>query len=100
MNDSHWGQLMNADPTLNNIHVNIVTKTIEVNSSAPWNPKTDARATHVYCAAEQEDQLNKALCSLYNKKQRWMNAASNLPEGNVFCYVPFRIKHKLALTIY
>ena len=79
---------MNANPKLNNIGVYIVTKKIEVNSSAPWNPKTDARTAHVYCAAEQEDQLNKALCSLYNKKRQLMNATPNLPEGNLFCYIP------------
>ena len=55
MNDSHWGPLMNTNPKLDNIDVNIVTKKIEVNSSAPWNPKTDASATHVFHAAEQED---------------------------------------------
>ena len=89
---------MNANPKLNNIDVNIVTKKIEVNSSVLWNPKTDDRATHVYCAAEQEEELNNALCSLYNKKRWWMNAASNLLEGNVFRYVPFRMKNKIALT--
>ena len=99
-NDSYWGPLMNANPKLNNIDVNIVTKKIEVNSSTPWNPKTDARASHVYYVAEQEDKLNnnKVLCNMYNKKHKWMNTASNLSEGNVFHYVPFRMKKKIALT--
>ena len=64
----------------------------------PWNPKTNDMDAHVYYAAEQEDQLNQAFCSLYNKKRRWMDAASNLPEGNVFRYASFRMKNKIALT--
>ena len=73
---------MNANPKFNKIDVNIVTKKIDVNLPAPWNPKTDARVVHVDCASGKADQLNKALYSLYNKKRKWMNAASNLPEGN------------------
>ena len=48
---------MNANPKLKNIDVNIVTKKINVNSSAPWNPKTDARAADVYCASDKEDYI-------------------------------------------
>ena len=61
---------MNANPKLKNIDVNIVTKKIDVNLSAPWNLKTDSRAAHMYCAADQEDQLNKVLCSMYNQERR------------------------------
>ena len=58
---------MNANPKLKNIDVNIVPKKTDANLSAPWNPKTDARAAHVYCASDKEDQLNKVLCSLHQK---------------------------------
>ena len=84
MNNCHWGQLMNTNPKLKNIDVNIVTKKIEVNLSAPWNLKTDTRATHVYYAADKEDQTNKVLCSMYNKKRNCNHAASKLTERNFF----------------
>ena len=66
--------------------------------STPWNPKTEARAVHVYCAADKEDKINKVLCSTYNKKRKWNYVTSKLPEGNFFQYAPFRMKNKIALT--
>ena len=56
---------------------------IQVNSSAPWNPKTDDRAAHVYYAANQEDQVNKVLISMYNKKRQLMNVQTSLPKGDI-----------------
>ena len=47
MNDKHWTQLLNANPRLLKLDVHVVTERIQVNASAPWNPKTDARAAHV-----------------------------------------------------
>ena len=60
-NPIHWTNLLNAHPYLLKLEVHVVMEKIQVNSSAPWNPKTDARAAHVYCAANQEDQVNKVL---------------------------------------
>ena len=55
MNDKHLMLLLNANPRLVKLDVHVVTKKIQVNSSSPWNPKTGARALHVYCADHQED---------------------------------------------
>ena len=63
-NDTNWVRLMNANSKLQNIDINIVTKMVDVNLSGPWNPKTDARAAHVYCAADKEDCHNKVLCTM------------------------------------
>ena len=98
MNPIHWTQLLNAHPRLLKLDVHVVMEKIQVNSSAPWNPKTDTRAAHVYCAVNQEDQVNKLLISMYNKKQRWMNMQTSLPEGNIFRYFSYNMKNKIALT--
>ena len=71
---------------------------VKSSSSAPWNPKNDVQALHIYCAANQEDQVNKVLCSIYNKNRKWMNMQSNLSEGNIFGYFPYNMKNKIALT--
>ena len=70
---------------------------VKSSSSAPWNPNNDFRALHIYCAENQEDQVNKVLCSIYNKNQKWINMQGNLPEGNIFCYFPYNMKNKIAL---
>ena len=66
-------QKMLNSKSLLKLDVNVIMEKIQVNSSAPWNPKTDARAAHVYCATNQEDQVNKVLISMYNKKRWWMH---------------------------
>ena len=98
MNDQYWTQLLNVNPCLFKLDVHVVTERIQVNASTPWSPKTDALAAHVYCAANQEDQVNKVMISMYNKKQRWMNMQTSLPEGNIFWYFPYNMKNKIALT--
>ena len=98
MNDKHWTPLLNANPRLVKLDVHVVTERIQVNASAPWNLKTDAQAAHVYCAAHQKDQVNKVMRSMYNKKQKWMNMQTSLPEDNIFRYFSYNIKNKIALT--
>ena len=98
MNNKHWTQLLNANPRLLKLDVHVVTERIQVNASAPWNPKTNVWAAHAYYAANQEDQVKKVMCSMYNKKQRWMNMQTSLPEGNIFRYFPYNMKYKIALT--
>ena len=93
MNPIHWTYLLNANPRLLKLDVYVVMEKIQVNSSAPWNPKTDARDAHIYYAANQEDQVNKVLISMYNKKRRWMNMQTSLSEGNIFRYFPYNIQH-------
>ena len=100
MNPIHWTDLLNAHPCLLKLDLHVVMERIQVNSSAPWNPKTDTRALHVYCAANQEDQVNKVLISIYNKNRRWINRQTSLPEGNIFRCFPYNIQNKIALTPY
>ena len=73
MNPVHWSDLLNAHPCLLKLDVYVVMEKIQVKSSASWNLKTDAHALHVYCASNQEDQVNKVLISIYNKKYQLMN---------------------------
>ena len=61
MNPVHWSDQLNAHTHLLKLDVYVVMEKIQVKSSAIWNPKTDARALHVYCAANQEDQVNKGI---------------------------------------
>ena len=98
MNPINWTQLLDANPRLLKLDVHVVTETIQVNSTSLWNPKTDALIAHGYCAANQEDQVNKVLISMYNKKQRWMNMQMSLPESNIFRYFPYNMQHKITLT--
>ena len=98
MNDKHWIPLLNANPRVVKLDVHVVTKRIQVNACTPWNPKTDAQAAYVYCAAHQEDQVNKVMSSMYNKKQKGMDMQTNLPEGNIFHYFPHNMKNKISLT--
>ena len=70
MNDKHWMLLLNATPRLVKLDVHVVTERVQVNASAPWNPKIDARAAHMYCAAHQEDQVNKVMSRMYNNERK------------------------------
>ena len=79
---------MNSNPKLNNIDVNIVTKKIDVNLSAPWNPETDAMAAHVYCASNKDNQFNMALCNLYIKKRKIFLVRPSLHEEQDCAYCP------------
>ena len=98
MNPVHWSDLLNTHPRLLKLDVSVVMEKIQVKSSAVWDPKTNARALHVYYASNQEDQVNKVLISIYNKNRRWMNMEQSLPEGNVFRYFPYNMQHKITLT--
>ena len=98
MNDKHWTPLLNANLRLVKLDVHVVTERIQVNACTPWNSKTNAQAAHVYCAANQENQVHKVICSMYNKKRKWMNMQTSLPEGNIFRYFPYNMKNKIALT--
>ena len=73
MNAKHWTQLLQANPRLTKLDVHVVMEKFEVksSSSAPWNPKNDVRVFHIYCAENQEDQVNKVLCSIYNKNCKY-----------------------------
>ena len=42
MNDKHWKPFLNANPRLVKLDVQVVKERIQVNTSAPWNPKTGA----------------------------------------------------------
>ena len=98
MNPDHWSDLLNVHPRLLKLDVYVVMEKIQVKSSAIWNPKTDARALHIYCASNHEEQVNKVLISIYNKHRRWMNMQQCLPERNVFRYFPYQMQNKIVLT--
>ena len=75
---------MNANPKLKNIDVNIITKKIDVNSLAPWNPKDDTRTAH--CTVHPTEKTSSTSCYL--------------PEGNFFRYISIRMQNKIAIIAY
>ena len=96
MNEEHWTTLLNFQPRLNKLDIEVQIRNIEDPASDSQDAgqksimaKNKLLAAHVLCAEKDQEAVNLALCTTYGKERTASRAARNLPEGRAMKYIPF-----------
>ena len=99
MEEQHFTGLLNTVPNLKGCDVEVKMMNVPnptTDATTPYNPRDQVIAAHILCAEKDEEEVNRGMTNVYNKKRKRTRCV--YPEARKMNYVPFQMTGKIMQT--